>query len=79
MSTLYNIEKRILPTNESTDEMEQRFFPNPFDDYKGQNVAIDTSHIRTLIKNYVQTILDNTKGNQSKDSRGDLYVGDAGE
>lgn len=55
--------------------MEQRFFPNPYEDYNGQSIEIDGNYIRNLIKSYVQQIIENT---QNRDSRGDLYVGDAG-
>lgn len=56
--------------------MEQRYFANPYEDYKGQNVDVDTNYVRNLIKSYVKEIVDNT---QRGDSRGDLYVGDAGK
>lgn len=56
--------------------MEQRrFFPNPFGDYDGSEIKIDESHIRNLIKTYVEKIVQSTSRG---DSRGDLYVGDAG-
>lgn len=55
--------------------MEQRYFNNPYDDYNGQSVEVDESYVRNLIKSYVQQIVKNT---QRGDSRGDLYVGDAG-
>lgn len=55
--------------------MEQRYFNNPYEDYKGQQVEIDENYVRNLIKTYVQQIVQNT---QRGDSRGDLYVGDAG-
>lgn len=54
---------------------EQRYFNNPYEDYNGQAVEVDESYVRNLIKTYVKQIVDNT---QSGDSRGDLYVGDAG-
>lgn len=64
----------------ATLEMDQRYFDNPFEDYNGQEVSIDKTHIRNLIKNYVADILMHTKDDQrSKDARGDLYVGDAGK
>lgn len=55
--------------------MEQRYFDNPYEDYKGQPVEVDGNYVRSLIKTYVQQIVENT---QRGDSRGDLYVGDAG-
>lgn len=55
--------------------MEQRYFNNPYEDYRGQSVEVDGNYVRTLIKTYVQQIVENT---QRGDSRGDLYVGDAG-
>lgn len=55
--------------------MEQRYFNNPYEDYKGQPVEVDENYVRNLIKTYVQQIVENT---QRGDSRGDLYVGDAG-
>lgn len=55
---------------------QQRFFPNPFGDYDGSEIKIDESQIRNLIKTYVDKIVQNTSRG---DSRGDLYVGDAGE
>lgn len=55
--------------------MEQRYFNNPYDDYKGQAVEVDESYVRNLIKSYVKDIVENTRGG---DSRGDLYVGDSG-
>lgn len=55
--------------------MEQRYFNNPYDDYKGQAVEVDESYVRNLIKSYVKEIVENTRGG---DSRGDLYVGDSG-
>lgn len=55
--------------------MEQRYFNNPYDDYKGQPVEVDENYVRNLIKSYVKQIVENTR---SGDSRGDLYVGDAG-
>lgn len=59
--------------------MDRRFFDNPFEDYKGQEVQIDKNHIRNLIKTYVTDILKHTKDDRrSEDARGDLYVGDAG-
>lgn len=56
--------------------MEQRYFNNPYEDYKGQPVEVDEQFVRKLIKSYVAQIVENT---QSGDSRGDLYVGDAGD
>lgn len=59
--------------------MDRRYFENPFEDYKGQEVQIDKNHIRNLIQTYVADILKHTKDDRrSKDARGDLYVGDAG-
>lgn len=55
--------------------MNQRYFDNPYEDYKGQPVDVDENYVRNLIKTYVQQIIENT---QDGDSRGDLYVGDAG-
>lgn len=55
--------------------MGERYFPNPYEDYKGQPVEVDVNYIQNLIKTYVSQIVDNTR---SGDSRGDLYVGDAG-
>lgn len=54
--------------------MEQRYFNNPYEDYKGQPVEVDEKYVRNLIKSYVEQIVKNTP----TDSRGDLYVGDAG-
>lgn len=56
--------------------MEQRFFQNPYEDYKEQPFEIDKGGIRELIQNYVGIILNGTR--EEADSRGDLYVGDAG-
>lgn len=56
--------------------MDQRFIPNPFEDYNGQQITIDTSKIRNLIQKYVKDIIENTRNGSS---RGDLYVGDAGK
>lgn len=58
--------------------MEHRYFPNPFEDYNGQAFEIDKSGIRELIKNYIELIVTNTHSGHNTDSRGDLYVGDAG-
>lgn len=55
--------------------MEQRYFTNTYEDYKGQPVQVDENYVRNLIKSYVKQIVENT---QKGDSRGDLYVGDAG-
>ncbi|XP_031624740.1 lanC-like protein 3 homolog isoform X2 [Contarinia nasturtii] len=55
--------------------MEQRYFNNPYEEFKGQPVEVDETYVRNLIKTYVQQIVENTQGG---DSRGDLYVGDAG-
>lgn len=55
--------------------MEQRYMENPYDDYKGQPTEVDKTYARNLIKSYVEEILEMTK---KEDSRGDLYVGDAG-
>lgn len=53
----------------------QRYFNNPYEDYNGQPVEVDKNYVRSLIKTYVKQIVENT---QNGDSRGDLYVGDAG-
>lgn len=55
--------------------MEQRYFDNPYDDYNGQPVEVDKDYVQNLIKTYVKKIIENT---HRSDSRGDLYVGDAG-
>lgn len=55
--------------------MEQRYFNNPYEDYNGQPVEVDENYVRNLIKTYVEKIIENTR---RADSRGDLYVGDAG-
>lgn len=55
--------------------MEQRYFTNTYEDHKGQPVQVDENYVRNLIKSYVKQIVENT---QKGDSRGDLYVGDAG-
>lgn len=56
--------------------MDQRFIPNPYKDYNGQQINIDTSKIRNLIQRFVNDIVQNTRKGPS---RGDLYVGDAGK
>lgn len=60
----------------ATLKMDQRYFDNPYEDYKGEEIHIDKNHIRNLIKNYVTDILKHTK--DDRDPRVDLYVGDAG-
>lgn len=55
--------------------MERRYFDNPYEDYNGQSVELDENYVRNLIKSYVKQIVENTRDG---DSRGDLYVGDAG-
>ena len=54
---------------------QQRYFDNPYDDYNGQPVEVNENYVRNLIRAYVNQIAEST---QSGDSRGDLYVGDAG-
>ncbi|XP_019534769.3 lanC-like protein 3 homolog [Aedes albopictus] len=58
-----------------------RFFENLFEDYSDSKHAdtelIDKDKVIQLVKNYVQTILVETKKNTYK-LRDDLYVGDAG-
>lgn len=58
--------------------MEQKYFYNPYEDYKGQNIEIDDKKVKELIKTYVDTIITNTRDNH-EDSQGDLYVGDSGK
>lgn len=56
--------------------MGERYFSNPYQDYNNDvDVFVNQSHIRSLIQALVQQILTNTARG---DSRGDLYVGDAG-
>lgn len=59
--------------------MEQRYFENPYEDYREGNVEVDKENVRKLIKVYVDEILTNTKHHRNGDSRGDVYVGDAGK
>lgn len=56
----------------------QRYFNNIYQDYDGdpEKLHINENHIRNLIKTLVHQIWQNTK---RADSRGDLYVGDAGK
>lgn len=54
---------------------QQRYLNNPYEDYNGQPVVVDENYVRNLIRTYVKQIIENTQGG---DSRGDLYVGDAG-
>lgn len=56
--------------------MDKRFLLNPYEDYKGQPFEIDKERIQNLIKTYIKIILRNTRNDES---RGDLYVGNAGE
>ena len=59
-----------------------RFFHNPYEDYRGGAVSVDGSFIRNLINEYVATILMHTnpaKAQRNADKRGDLYVGNAGK
>lgn len=59
-----------------------RYFQNPFEDYKGGPISLDQNYIRSLIVEYVATILTNTnpkKLRSYQDKRGDLYVGNAGK
>lgn len=53
----------------------RRYFTNPYDDYNGQPIEVDENYVRNLIRSYVKQIVENT---HRGDSRGDLYVGDAG-
>lgn len=57
--------------------MEQKYFNNPYDDYKGENIEINEKTVKNLIKNYVDNIITHTKQSHA-DDRGDLYVGDSG-
>lgn len=54
-----------------------RYFPNPYADFE-TNYQIDTTLVNNLMKNYISTIIEHTKPEVNDDSRGDLYVGDAG-
>lgn len=57
--------------------MSKRYIDNPYSDYQsGQSVNIDHVHVKSLIRNYVDSILENTE--TEDDGRGDLYVGSAG-
>lgn len=58
--------------------MEQKYFTNPYEDYRGENVEIDETKVKQLIQSYVDQILVNSES-EGGDSRGDLYVGDSGE
>lgn len=60
----------------------ERYFRNPYEDYKGGAVSVDDNYIRNLINEYVATIITNTHPNKvqrNQDKRGDLYVGNAGK
>lgn len=59
-----------------------RYFHNPYEDYKGGVVSVDDNYVRNLITEYVTIILAHTNPNKSQrnpDRRGDLYVGNAGK
>ncbi|EDW82080.1 uncharacterized protein Dwil_GK25614 [Drosophila willistoni] len=62
--------------------MERRYLKNPFPDFTGgENTpfASDEEHIKNLICTYVDAILEHChSNNDEEDSRGDLYVGNAG-
>jgi hypothetical protein len=51
-----------------------RHFVNPYPDYNGSNLAIDSNQIENLIQHYVEQILQNQTYND-----GDLYVGTSGK
>lgn len=58
-------------------KMSKRYFNNPYEDYKpNQSVIIDQAHVKSLIRNFVESILENTETDD--DGRGDLYVGSGG-
>ncbi|KAL5289061.1 LANCL3.2 family protein [Megaselia abdita] len=57
--------------------MSKRYINNPYEDYKtNQQVNIESGHVKSLIRNYVELILENTE--TEDDGRGDIYVGSAG-
>ncbi|XP_055377355.1 lanC-like protein 3 homolog [Condylostylus longicornis] len=61
--------------------MEARHLENPFPDYDGgkERLEVNSEKVRNLICDYVDAILENTKpGSADEDTRGDLYVGNAG-
>lgn len=58
-----------------------RYFSNPYENYKGGVVSVDENYVRNLINEYVSTIITHTRPNKvhrNHDKRGDLYVGNAG-
>ena len=64
-------------------EMDKRCLENPFEDYNDNtSFLIPKEHVKDLICTYVDAILENTRQGSSaaqKDTRGDLYVGNAGK
>lgn len=56
--------------------MDRRFFVNPYEDYKGEEVKVNKEKILKLISKYVESILQNRK--LGTEQPPDLYVGDAG-
>lgn len=62
--------------------MDKRYLENPFPDYSGDErpVKIDDEHVKNLICSYVDAILENCQpGSENDETRGDLYVGNAGK
>lgn len=57
--------------------MSLRNFQNPYPDFEA-NYQLDATLVKNLMKNYISTIIEHTKPEVNDDSRGDLYVGDAG-
>ncbi|XP_037933586.1 lanC-like protein 3 homolog [Teleopsis dalmanni] len=62
-------------------EMDKRYLDNPYPDYMGEPTTpsgYDEEHVKDLICTYVDSILEYVRPGGDDDSRGDLYVGNAG-